>query len=137
MICLYCKKCNLRYNSSIYCPHTRCLGVGIVNQWATADGWFLHICKFLHFFLDIALNQSREMGLHSRGSNSAIFIFAGHLNEGPLLKERICSFRSKFFPLGVDPNLEGLTCSEKKTLAVMKAVNHRKFGGKMVVDRSP
>ena len=48
-----------------------------------------------------------------RGSNSAIFIFASFLNGGQLLKERICSYRSKFFPLRVDTILEGVCCSGK------------------------
>ena len=37
------------------------------------------------------------MGTLSGGSISAIFIFAGPLNWGQLLKERICSYGNKFF----------------------------------------
>ena len=47
------------------------------------------------------------MGTVSGGSNSVIFIFPFLLNRGQLLKERICSSRSKFFPLRVDLILEG------------------------------
>ena len=39
----------------------------------------------------------------SGGNNSAIFLVPILLNEGQLLKERICSWRSKFFLLRVDP----------------------------------
>ena len=38
-----------------------------------------------------------------RGSNSVIFIVASRIKRGHLIKERICSRRSKFFPLRVDP----------------------------------
>ena len=48
-----------------------------------------------------------------RGSNSAIFIFAFLLTRDQLLKERICSGRSKFFPLRVDPNLIRFSFSRK------------------------
>ena len=47
-------------------------------------------------------------GYTFKGSNCYIFIFASLLNTGQLLKERICSPRSKFFPLRVDHILEGL-----------------------------
>ena len=43
-----------------------------------------------------------------RGYNSASFLFAILLNGNQILKERICSSRSKFFPLRVDSLLEGL-----------------------------
>ena len=42
------------------------------------------------------------------GRHSAICIFGALLNRWQLLKERICFCRSKFFPLRVDPLLEGL-----------------------------
>ena len=38
-------------------------------------------------------------GYTFRGSNSVIFIIASHNNWGHLIKERICSHWSKFFPL--------------------------------------
>ena len=41
-----------------------------------------------------------------QGKNSAIFKFAFLINGNELLKKRICSHRSKFFPLRVDPILE-------------------------------
>ena len=44
-------------------------------------------------------------GIATRGSNSAIFNFV-FLNRGQILKERICSYRSKFLPVRVDPFLE-------------------------------
>ena len=44
------------------------------------------------------------------GSISFIFIFASHLIRGQLLKKRMCSRRSKFFPLTVDSILKGLYC---------------------------
>ena len=54
-------------------------------------------------------------GYTFRRSNSFIFIFASHLISGQLLKKRICSFRSKFFSLRVDPIFRGLHCSGKQT----------------------
>ena len=55
-------------------------------------------------------------GYTFRGSNSVIFIFASLklLNRGVLLKKRICSCRSKFFPLRVDPFSEVLFRSGKQ-----------------------
>ena len=41
-------------------------------------------------------------GYTLRGSNSVFFIIASHINWGHLIKERICSHRSKFFHLRVD-----------------------------------
>ena len=49
-----------------------------------------------------------------KGSKSAIFISASFLIRGQLFKERICSSRSKFFPLRVDPSLEVLRNSGSK-----------------------
>ena len=54
-------------------------------------------------------------GYTFRGSNSVIFIVASHINWGHLLKERICSHWSKFFPLRVDPILERLHPACKQT----------------------
>ena len=42
------------------------------------------------------------------GGTTVVFRFAAILNCGQLLKERICSHRSKFFPLRVDPISEYL-----------------------------
>ena len=42
-----------------------------------------------------------------KDNNSAVFIFASLLNGGQLLKERICSCGSKFFPLREDPIFAG------------------------------
>ena len=47
-------------------------------------------------------NRVKVNGSAFRGSNSAIFILASIFNVGQLIKERICSTRSKFFPLRVD-----------------------------------
>ena len=41
-------------------------------------------------------------GYTFRGSNSVIYIFASLLDRGQLLKETICSYKSKLFPLRVD-----------------------------------
>ena len=46
------------------------------------------------------------------GCSSASFIF---VSLDQLLKERICSFWSKFFLLRVDPTLERLCCQVKQT----------------------
>ena len=43
-----------------------------------------------------------------KGDNFCDFLFASPANErGPLLKERICSLRSKFLSLRVDLKREG------------------------------
>ena len=44
-------------------------------------------------------------GCTFRGSHSVIFMVASHINWDQLLTERICSYRSKFFPVRVDPVL--------------------------------
>ena len=59
--------------------------------------------------------RSEVNGYTFRGSNSVIFIFASHMNWGHLIKERICSRWSKFFPLRVDPILERLCPLGKQT----------------------
>ena len=50
----------------------------------------------------------KKNGNSFRGSNSAIFFFASLFSGAQLLRKRICSNRSKFFPSRVDPILEGL-----------------------------
>ena len=54
-----------------------------------------------------------------RGSNSAIFIFVSLFSSGQPLKERICSSRSKFLSLRIDPFLQRL-CSPESKHKVMK-----------------
>ena len=54
-------------------------------------------------------------GYTFRGNNSVNFIFGSFLNEGHLLEGRICSPRSKFFPLRVDPNLDEFHHPGKQT----------------------
>ena len=49
------------------------------------------------------------------GEIIAIVIFVSLLNNGLLLKERICSHRSKFFPLSVDFIVEQLGHQGKQT----------------------
>ena len=66
-----------------------------------------------------------------RGSNYTIFIFASLLNKGQLLKERICSKGSKFFPLKVDLILHRLYHPGKETgchKVVSLCKNDRKSG---------
>ena len=48
---------------------------------------------------------NKANGTATRGSNSAIFNFV-FLNRGQLLKVRICSYGSKFFPVREDHFLE-------------------------------
>ena len=50
-----------------------------------------------------------------RGGNSVIYKFPSLFKRGLLLKERICSSWSKFFPLIVNPSLEGLCQLGKQT----------------------
>ena len=47
-------------------------------------------------------------GYTTMGCNSVIIILGSFLNRVQLLRERICSHRSKFFPLRVDAILETL-----------------------------
>ena len=54
------------------------------------------------------MNLLNVSGNNFKGSNSFIFSFASFLNGGQLLKERICSCRSKFLSLRVDPKWKGL-----------------------------
>ena len=58
--------------------------------------------------------QTHMNGYTFRGSNY-VFIFASVLNGGQFLLGRICSYRSKFFPVRVDPILEGPCCPGKHT----------------------
>ena len=57
----------------------------------------------------------RMYGYIFRGSYSVICIFASLLKRDLLSKERTCSPGSKFFPLSVNPSLEGLCQLEKQT----------------------
>ena len=54
-------------------------------------------------------------GYTFRGSNYVIFIFASHLIRDQLLKKRICSHGSKFFPLRVDSILGKLRPPDEQT----------------------
>ena len=53
-------------------------------------------------------------GYTFRGSNSIIFIVVSHTHFCNLIKERICSHRSKFFPLREDPIFERLLPPDKQ-----------------------
>ena len=67
-------------------------------------------------------------GYTSRGSNFAIFIFVSLFSGSQLLKERICSSRSKFFLFRVDFILEGL-CHPGKQRESQKLLKAKKHGG--------
>ena len=54
-------------------------------------------------------------GYTFRGRNSVIFIVASQLNCSHFMKERICSYQSKFIPLRVNPILERLSPPDKQT----------------------
>ena len=56
--------------------------------------------------------------VHFQGSNLIIFIVVSHINWGHLIKGRICSHQSQFFPLGEDPFWED--CLGKTDLQVSK-----------------
>ena len=76
---------------------------------------------------DIGLFYHLNMpGYTFRENNSTIFCFASLLNWGELLKERICSTRSKFFHLKVGPSLEGVATwkSQKLSLLLLMAEKH-------------
>ena len=49
------------------------------------------------------------------GGNLVVFIVASHINWAHLIKERICSNRSKFFPLRVGPIFRRLRPPGKQT----------------------
>ena len=72
---------------------------------------------FIHFF--------------AKGNNLHDFLFASMNNKalttwGLLLKERICSYRSKFFPLRVDPPIEGGKIEKGRVAFPEKVANHIK-----------
>ena len=69
------------------------------------------------------------MGTLVRGSNFALVIFASPFSVGQLLNERICSFRSKFFPLKVDPFWKGFYTEGSKQ-EVTKVVSLCKYDRK-------
>ena len=50
-----------------------------------------------------------------QGQQLCHFLSATYYIEGQFLKERICSLRSKFFPVRVDPFFEGFSFPGKKT----------------------
>ena len=59
----------------------------------------------------VAFNQRWEGG----GGGGTRLFFASFLTKGKLLKERICSSRSKFFLLKVDPISESYLIKRKRT----------------------
>lgn len=72
-----------------------------------------------HFLSSFAVSrtwraQNTGKGYTFRGSNSSIFIFPSHLKGIQPFKERIWSFKSKFFPFLVDPILERPHCAGSK-----------------------
>ena len=71
--------------------------------------------QFISYISLYIENSVKGNGFYFKGSKSSIFCLASLLSRGPLLKIRICSFRSKFFPLKVDPILEELCSSHKQT----------------------
>ena len=54
------------------------------------------------------------------GDKSARIDFISLLKKGLLLKERICSLGSKFFPLRVDPFSDGDRCASKVNRELQK-----------------
>ena len=78
----------------------------------------LFVCMISIFFIfqgQICVPALKVNGYTFRGSSSAGFLFAFFFNRGQLLKERICSSRSKFFPLRVDLLLKGFRCLWKQS----------------------
>ena len=63
------------------------------------------------------------MGILSGEATLSMASFASLINRGQLLKKRICSFRSKFFVLIVDPIMEGLCCPGKQ-VKVSRVLSH-------------
>ena len=69
----------------------------------------------LHHNKTCFMSSSKVIGYTYNGGNSTILLLASLLDGGQLLKERICSCWSKFFPVRVDPVLEGRHCLGKQT----------------------
>ena len=73
----------------------------------------LKISPDLSEFVLLSPDALRRMGIFFKRSNCAIINFASLSSEGKLLKERICSSRSKFFPLRADPYFKIFLYPEK------------------------
>ena len=80
------------------------------------------------FFIKLAtqsdtliLTQPSTKGewVHFQGKQLLFSFLASNLIRGQLLKKRICSSRSKFFPLTVDPILKGLHESKQEVTEVV------------------
>ena len=76
-----------------------CVGTG---NCLMMEQYLLHVLVHLHGFSNIA----------TKGDNFFDFLFACLYEKAPkilspLFKDRICSKRSKFFPLRVDPHCKG------------------------------
>ena len=71
-----------------------------------------------------------------QGRTSAIYKFASLLDRGLLLKETICSLRSKFFPLSIVPFLEGIS-SRKANKNTQKLFPFVELAGIMKVSHTP
>ena len=56
------------------------------------------------------------------------YIFASIFKRGQLIKERLCSLKSKFFPLLVDPIFGAFVIQEKQTKSKKKIFLLRKNG---------
>ena len=66
------------------------------------------ICSYVQSHFNTLSLPLKMNGYTSRGSSSAITTFSSLFSEGQLIKERICSSRSKVFLLRVDPFVEEL-----------------------------
>ena len=61
------------------------------------------------------------MGTLSGGRICDMIISASLLDRGQLLMERLCSTRSKFFSLRVEPTLNGLHHPEKRVSQILSS----------------
>ena len=75
----------------------------------------------------IHLKVPKGKCVHFRGSISVIFFLVFQLNGSQLLKERICSSRSKFFPLRVGSFLDVIFTTGKH-MESQKFFSFKKWG---------
>ena len=83
-----------------------------------ADLVLIHLYYMWILLVSLLLIQAASLmvsGHIFRGNNSVISFMPPFFNRVLLLKKRICSYRSKFFTLKVDPHWEGFHCPWKQT----------------------
>ena len=95
----------------------------VMNRYASQNSLSLSVCgrrtnipgeRTTAGFLACRQNQNTQFHLLKvKGRNAFIFIFASHHIMDQLLQKRICSLRSKFFPVRVDHISKRVALSKK------------------------